>query len=395
MEISAWHIRMPGISQWFLAALMIWTAACQPVEGNKDSRRPSDRPAPVTVAEAIRKSIPLEIRAIGNVEAFSTVAVKSRITGELQSIHFEEGREVRKGDRLFTIDPRPYEAALREATARLEKDRALAVKAAEDLRRYEMLIRQQFISQEQYDQALANFHALEATVAADEAAVETARIHLGYTHIMSPINGRTGAIQVHAGNMVKANDDNQALVIIQEIQPIFVTFNVPESHLNEISRRMRAGNLLVEARLDDRGTSPETGRLTFLDNTVDAMTGTIRLKATFINNTKNLWPGRFVNVSLILGTLDDAVVVPSQAIQIGEAGTFCYVVSPNHTATYRAVEAGPSNQGETAVLSGIVPGDQVVTDGHLRLTPDAPLEIRNTESVAVHADPAKHQRTTP
>ncbi|MFZ3046150.1 MAG: efflux RND transporter periplasmic adaptor subunit, partial [Desulfatirhabdiaceae bacterium] len=330
------------------------------------------------VAPAAIKTIPVEIRAIGNVESASTVAIKSRVTGELRDIHFHEGQEVRKGDSLFTIDPRPFESSLKEAQARLEKDRALAAKAMDDLRRHDMLIQKQFISQEAYEQVKASFHALEATVAADEAVVENARLQLGYTSIVSPISGRTGAILITSGNMIKANDDNKSLVVIQQIQPIYVSFSVPQIHLAEINRRIQKEALTVSAVSDGHGASLETGKLTFVDNAVDSRTGTIRLKAVFDNPSRHLWPGQFVNVVLILGSLCDAVLVPSQAVQTGADGSFAYVILTDQTAEFREIETGPVFNGETVIKKGIQSGERVVIDGHLRLTPGMAVDIKTS-----------------
>ncbi|MGD9975933.1 MAG: efflux RND transporter periplasmic adaptor subunit [Desulfatirhabdiaceae bacterium] len=339
--------------------------------------KPAPRAVPVMTAGAVTKTIPVEIRAIGNVESASTVAIKSRVTGELRDIHFREGQDVKKGDLLFTIDPRTFQAGLREARARLEKDRALTAKAVEDLRRYEVLIQKQFISQEAYEQVKASLDALEATVAADEAVVENAALQLGFTSIVSPISGRTGAILITAGNMIKANDDNNALVVIQQVQPIYVSFSVPENHLSEINRRIRKEAPAVQVAINGSSTFSETGRLTFVDNAVDSRTGTIRLKAVFDNSSRQLWPGQFVDVILILGNLQDAVLVPSQAVQTGASGPFAYVISASQTAEFREIRVGPAFNGETVIKNGIQSGETVVVDGHLRLTPGVSVDIKN------------------
>jgi multidrug efflux system membrane fusion protein len=364
-----------------ILVIMVFAMACdgrknQAAQEPPKTGKPTIRAVPVLVAPAAIKTIPVEIRAIGNVESASTVAIKSRVTGELRDIHFHEGQEVRKGDSLFTIDPRPFESSLKEAQARLEKDRALAAKAMGDLRRHDMLIQKQFISQEAYEQVKASFHALEATVAADEAVVENARLQLGYTSIVSPISGRTGAILITSGNMIKANDDNKSLVVIQQIQPIYVSFSVPQIHLAEINRRIQKEALTVRAIRDGDGASLETGKLTFVDNAVDSRTGTIRLKAVFDNPSRHLWPGQFVNVVLILGSLSDAVMVPSQAVQTGADGSFAYVILTNQTAEFREIVTGPVFNGETVIKKGIQSGERVVIDGHLRLTPGMAVDIK-------------------
>jgi multidrug efflux system membrane fusion protein len=309
------------------------------------------------------------------VESYATVAIKARVTGELQKIHFKEGQEVAKGDLLFTIDPRPLEATLREARARLEKDKALAEKAEADNRRYENLVQGGFVSREQFDQIRSNLSSLQATVLGDEAVVENAKLQLGYTAIYSPISGRTGTILIDQGNMIKANDDNKSLVVIEQVQPIYVSFSVPESYLPQILERMKGRDLAVTALPDGSPNGPDTGKLTFVDNSVDSKTGTIRLKGTFDNPSRRLWPGQFVTVALTLGRLQNVVTVPSQAVQTGESGLFVFVITPENTVQLKPVKTGRSYGGETIIESGISAGEQVVTDGHLRLTPGAPVEI--------------------
>ena len=371
------------ISIWLLSCMVLAMAACssqvpeasngKPVQRNQANA--VKRPVPVLAAQAVQKDFPLEIRAIGNVESHATVAIKARVTGELQKIHFKEGQEVAKGDLLFTIDPRPLEAALREARARLEKDRALAEKAEADNRRYENLVQGGFISGEQYDQIRSNHSSLQAMVVGDEAVVENAKLQLGYTSIYSPISGRTGTILIDQGNMIKANDDNKSLVVIEQIHPIYVSFSVPEVNLSQIMERMKGQDLVVNAMLDGSTSGAEKGTLSFVDNSVDSKTGTIRLKGTFDNTARRLWPGQFVNIALTLGSLKNVVTVPSQAVQTGESGLFVFVITPENTVQFKPVKTGKSYGGETIIESGVMAGEQVVTDGHLRLTPGAPVEI--------------------
>ncbi len=333
------------------------------------------RPVPVTAAQVMPKSIPLEIRAVGNIESFSTVQVKSRVTGELQKVHFREGQDVAKGDLLFTIDPRPFEAVLSEARAKLERDRALFRKAEEDNRRYENLFQGGFISKEQYDQARTNLNSLHATLAADEAVVENARLQLGYTSIYSPISGRTGSILIDRGNMIKANDDNKSMVVIEQINPIYASFAAPESYFLQIMEKMKSNTLSVYALPDGSKAEPETGKLTFVDNSIDSKTGTIRLKAVFENKSRRLWPGQFVNITLVLGKLQNVLTVPSQAVQTGANGIFVFVISAENTVELRMIEALFSHDGETVIEKGVSSGEKVVTDGHIRLIPGAVVEI--------------------
>jgi membrane fusion protein, multidrug efflux system len=384
------------ISIWLLSCVALAMTGCssQSPEASNNTKTAQrnqvnavKRPVPVLAARAVQKDFPLEIQAIGNVESYATVAIKARVTGELQKIHFREGQEVAKGDLLFTIDARPLEAALREAGARLEKDKALAEKAEADNRRYENLVQGGFISREQYDQVRSNLSSLQATVAGDEAVVENAWLQLGYTAIYSPISGRTGTILIDQGNMIKANDDNKSLVVIQQVQPIYVSFSVPEANLSQIMERMKGQDLTVNATSDGSTSGPEKGKLSFVDNTVDSKTGTIRLKGTFDNQSRKLWPGQFVNITLTLGRLQNVVTVPSQAVQTGENGLFVFVITAEKTVQFKPVKTGKSYGGETIIESGITAGEQVVTDGHLRLTPGASVEM--TPDLKPEASPSQ------
>lgn len=330
---------------------------------------------PVTAGTVIQKTVPVQIRAIGNVEAYSTVSVKSQIGGELIRVHFKEGQEVKKGDILFTIDPRPYEAALKQAEANLAKDTVQLENARVQVNRYAELVKKGYVAQEQYDQIHTNAAALDATVNADKAAVENARLQLKYCYIYSPITGRTGNLISYQGNLIKANADT-AIVVINQIQPIYVDFSVPEQYLNEIKKFMPAEKLGVEAFISKEDVKSEEGVLTFVDNTVDMTTGTIKLKGTFANEKKRLWPGQFVNVVLTLTTQPNAVVVPSQAIQTGQSGQYVFVIKSDLTVESRPVVIARTLSGETVVEKGLQPGEKVVTDGQLRLIPGAKVEIK-------------------
>ena len=341
----------------------------------KGGEKTAARPVPVTADVAKLKDIPLEIKTIGNAESFATVSIKARVSGELQKVHFTEGQEVTKGKLLFTIDPRPFQAALNEASARLEKDKALFSKAEDDYRRYENLLQRGSISREQFDQIRTNVSALKATIQADEAVVENARVQLGYTSIYSPISGRTGNILIDQGNMIKANDDNKSLVVIEQFQPIYVSFTAPEANLSEIMNRFNRERLSVTVLSEGSKAVPEKGILSFFDNSIDSKTGSIRLKGTFKNQNKRLWPGQFVNVALTLGDLKNVVTVPSQAVQNGANGPYVFTITPDNKVEYKPVSAGMSYNGETVIEKGVLAGEKVVTDGHLRLTPGASVEI--------------------
>jgi multidrug efflux system membrane fusion protein len=333
---------------------------------------------PVIVATAVQKTVPVQLRAIGNVEAYSTVGVKSQIGGELLRVHFREGQDVNTGAILFTIDPRPYEAALKQAEANLAKDAAQLENAKEEARRYAELVKKGYVAQQQYDQVRTAFAALEATVNADKALVENARLQLKYCYIYSPITGRTGSLMANQGNLIKANADNP-MVVINQIQPIYVTFSVPEQYLPEIKRYMSGGNVKVDAVIADDTHHPVEGVLTFVDNAVDSATGTIKLKATFANSERRLWPGQFVNVVTMLTTQPNAIVVPSQAIQTGQGGQYVFVIKGDLTAESRPVVLSRSLDGETALEKGLQAGEKVVIDGQLRLVSGAKVEIKQGE----------------
>jgi multidrug efflux system membrane fusion protein len=285
---------------------------------------------------------------------------------------------VKKGELLFTIDPRPYEAALKQAEANLERDLARAKNAQEDARRYEFLIQKGVVARQQYEKFRTDADALEATVLADRAAVENAKIQLGYCSLYSPIEGRTGSVIVQQGNIIKAEDIN--LVVINQVIPIDVAFSVPEQFLPEIKKYMASGKIQVEALIPMNEERVERGVVTFIDNAVDISTGTIRLKGTFANREKRLWPGQFVNVVLTLTTEPNAIVVPSQAIQTGQEGQYVFVVKQDLTVESRPVVAGRTVNGETVVQKGLRADEKVVTDGQLRLYPGAKVEINTSDS---------------
>lgn len=332
---------------------------------NAKSARP---PAPVVIAEASRRTVPVRLSTIGTAQARSTVSIKSRVDGQLLEAHFQEGQTVRQGDLLFRIDPRPFAAQLRQAEANLARDRAQLERVRADLKRYGELAEKGYSSRQKYEEALATANALDATIRADAAAVDFAKLQLDYTSIHSPITGRTGSLLVNPGNLVKANDTTP-LVVIVETQPIYVSFALPEVHLGEIKRRMAAGKLTVEVSAPQDTAPPATGEVFFVNNAVDVATGTIGLKAVLENKDERLTPGQFVNVNVTMSTLPDAVVVPSQAIQTGQKGTFVFVVKPDSTVELRPVTTGVAVDGVTVVQEGLAAGEKVVTEGQLRLAP--------------------------
>jgi multidrug efflux system membrane fusion protein len=328
---------------------------------------------PVVAEAAARKTVGLQLRAIGTVETVDTVAVKPQVGGELVGVHFREGTDVRAGDPLFTIDPRPYEAALHQVEGALARDEANARNAHLEAQRSESLFEQGVLSREQYDALQSSEEALAAAVRADRAGVEAARLNLAYCSIRSPIDGRTGSLLVQRGNLVKAIDGGP-LVVINRVDPVFVAFSVPERRLGEAKAARAAGQLSVEVLVPGEGSRPLVGELTFLDNAVDRATGTIRLKGRFPNAERRLWPGQFVEVRLSTGTRPDVVVVPSQAIQTGQSGTFVFVVRQDLTVEARPVAIGQDVEGEVIVEKGVEAGERVVTDGQIRLVPGARVE---------------------
>jgi multidrug efflux system membrane fusion protein len=331
---------------------------------------------PVSVGEVVQKAVPLQLRAIGNVQAYSTVSIKSQVEGTLARVYFKEGQDVKKGDLIFLIDPRSFEAALRQAEANLARDTAQAANAKIDERRFADLYKEGGVSQQQYDQARTSATALEATLQWDRSAVENAKLQLGYASIRSPINGRTGNLLVHEGNLIKANDADHPLVVINQVRPIYVSFSVPEQELPAIRRYMASGNLKVEAITLGREGRQPLGDLTFVDNAVDRTTGTVELKATFTNADNALWPGQFVNVVLTLTTEPNALVVPSQAIQTGQQGPYVFVVKPDLTVESRPIVVHRTIERETVIEKGLASGERVVTDGQVRLVPGAKVEIK-------------------
>jgi membrane fusion protein, multidrug efflux system len=335
----------------------------------------AQRAVPVTVSAVVQKTVPVQVRAIGNVQAYSTVAVKAQVGGELISVHFKEGQDVKRGEPLFVIDPRSFEAQLKQAEANLARDTVQLVNARKEVSRYTELFNGGFATQQQYDQIRTNAEALEAAVQADQAALENAKLQLEYSSIESPIDGRTGNLMVHEGNIVKANDTTP-LVIINQISPIYVAFSVPEQDLPEIKKYMAVGKLKVETIIPKSEGSPPQGILTFMDNTVDSATGTIQLKATFPNRDRTLWPGQFVNVVLTITTQPNAVIIPTQAVQTGQKGQYVFVVRPDLTVESRSVVVSGTIEGETIIGMGLKTGETVVTDGQLRLFPGAKVEIK-------------------
>lgn len=368
-----------------LAALALLISACSPGPG--DGGGDHKQAVPVTVATAVQKDIPVQLRAIGNVEPFSTVSVKSQVVGQLAHVHFVEGQRVDKGALLFTIDPRPFEAAVRQAEANVARAVAEARNAEVDAKRRTQLLAQGFVSRDEYDQSQTKAASFAAAVKADQAAVENARLELQYCYIHSPIDGRVGQLLVHEGNVVEANDT--LLAVINQVRPVYVSFSVPEQDLPEVRQRAGEGKLPVQAFVPHHDGTPIVGDLSFINNTVDMTTGTVLLKALFPNDDESLWPGQFVDVAVTLAVHRDAVLVPAEAIQVGQQGQFVFVVAADDSAVVRPVVPGKRTGSEIVVTQGLTAGERVVTEGQIRLAPGMTVQIKDGNGSDSHPTPAR------
>jgi multidrug efflux system membrane fusion protein len=357
-----------------LTALMA-LAGCSSKSAQSAAPAPSAPVVPVVVATVQQKNVPLQLRAIGRVETLSTVSLKSQVNGEIISVHFKPGQDVKKGDLLFKIDSRTFEAELRQAEANVARDLAQLENAKIQARRYAQLAEQGIVAQQSADQTTASADALEAAVRADRAAIDYAKLQIEFCTIRSPMAGRTGTLLVYPGTLVKSNDV-PILVVINQISPTYVEFAVPEMNLASVKRHMAAVTLSVQAQIPDDARSSR-GVLSFVDNTVDRTTGTIRLRATFPNEDARLWPGQFVNVTLNLAEQSNAVVAPSEAVQTGQAGQFVFVVKSDSTVEMRPVTISRSADGISIIEKGLQPGETVVVDGQVSLVPNAKVSIKN------------------
>lgn len=329
---------------------------------------------PVMAAKAETKTMPVELHEIGTGEAYSSVSIESQVAGIVSAVHYTQGQFVKKGDLLVSLDDRPFVAALEVAKANLSKDRASAQLASVEAERYQNLFQSDVVAKEQLDQQVAAAAAQKSIVQGDEAAVKMAELNLSYCSIYAPIDGQTGSQLVFPGTVVKANDV-PVLVVINRIAPIYVDFSVPQQYLDEIKSYMKREKLPVEATPSDNSAA-EAGYLTFVNNTVDATTGTILLKGTFANRDRRLWPGEFVSTVLQLAEEKNATIVPSQAVMNGQDGDYLFVIKPDMTVESRAVKVTRTEKGESAIASGVKPGETVVTDGQLRLTTGTKVRIK-------------------
>lgn len=368
-----------------LASLAVVLAAGGVVAYFSADSRAKEKPAakgpaaaPVSVAAAVQQTVPVRLQAIGNVEAYTSVAVKARVDGQIHDVHFREGQEVRKGEVLFKIDPRPFEAALKQAEAQALRDIASRDQAASQAQRYQELLDKNFVSKEAYAQFRTNAQTAEATSKASQAALENAKLNLDYTVIRSPIDGYVGRALLQAGNMVKAND-TISLVIINQVKPVYVSFAIPEQQLATVRDLMRKGSLTVDVSTPGTDKPLAAGRIAFLDNAVDQTTGTIKVRAIFDNADAALWPGQFYTVRVKLYDQENAILVPSRALQTGPNGQFVYVVKEDMTVELRKVVAART-EGESTVLAegGVKGGEKVVVRGALRLAPGAKVTVTDS-----------------
>ena len=332
---------------------------------------------PVVVAPAERKAIPIRLDAIGTVQPIATVAVKSRVDGQVADVKVADGQAVQTGDVLFVLDTRAIDAQLKQLQANLVRDRALLANAQRDVERLRPLTEKNFVSRQQFDLATTNAASLEASVKADEASIQNLQVQITYYTIRAPMDGRLGYVNLKMGNAVKAQDVI-TMVTINQVRPIYVSFAVPQRELPGIRAALNAGTVPVEVRAPNDPGGPITGRLDFVDNQIDTSTGTIILKAIFPNRDERLWPGAFVNVRLTLRVEENALVVPSAAVQVGQNGSYVFVVKPDNTVEIRPVTVSRTVDGQSVIEKGLAEGDRVVTDGQLRLTNGTRIEIRTS-----------------
>jgi len=372
-----WWLLGAGVVFAGVAALVTYLATNSRANEAAKGRAPAI--IPVTVAIVVKQAMPVQIAAIGNVEPFATVSVKARVDGQILEVSFKEGEEVREGQVLFRIDPRPFEAALRQADATHQRDTAAAAQARSQEKRYLELLEKNFVSKDAYAQFRTNAETAEAAAAASHAAMESARLNVEYCTIRSPIVGFAGKVLIQRGNLVKAND-TAPLIVLNQVRPVYVNFAVPEQNLDAIRTYMARGPLSVSALPPGSSSRADGGKLVFVDNAVDASTGTIRLRAQFTNQNLALWPGQFVNVALTLYEQPDAVVVPADSVQNGPQGQYVYVVKTDMTAELRTVKLDRVDGATAIVAAGLQPGESVVTQGQLRLGPGVKVTIRKPQA---------------
>ena len=372
-----WRILAPAA----LASLGVLASGC-----TKQQAAPQPRAAiPVVVGTVKIKAMPVEVIAVGHVEPVSTVSIEAQVPGQLLDVHFKEGDFVRKGQLLLTLDPRPYEAALSQAKAALARDKATAVNNRLQAQRYAKLLAEGIVPPSQVESFTSAADASDAVVNADEAAIKTAELNLEYCTIYSPLDGRTGALMLKPGNLVKVAD--VPIVVINQVNPIYVNFGIPQQFWPEIKKYMAQGTLRAKATVPKDSGAAEEGSVAFVDNAIDPSTGNIHLRAAFTNSQNRLWPGLYVNIVLTLSEQAGAIVVPAQAVLQGNMGSFVYVVRPDKRVEPRTIVPIRTIQGETVIEKGLQSGETIVTDGQARLEPNARVEIKSSTSETAPADP--------
>ena len=371
------------------AAVVVGTGFGLRLTGERQTTIAAEKPAaapvapgvPVTAGTVAVADVPVLLNGVGTVQAFNMVTIKSRVDGQIVNVAFTEGQEVKAGAPLFQIDPRPYQAVVDQVMAAKQKDEAQLASAEADLSRYAQLVPSGFQTKQSYDQQRATVGQLQASIKADEAQIETARLNLGYADIRAPIDGRLGARLVDAGNMVHATDQG-GLVTIAQLRPIFASFTVAQEWAHKVRERQATAPLKVQAYGDDNKTLLSTGTLTLIDNTIDQATGTIRLKATFDNADERLWPGEFINVRVVLNTRRNVPTVPAQTVMDGPQGKFAYVISQDGTVERREISVAATQDGIAVIEKGLSPGERVVVEGQYRLTNGARVKIEAPSGAA-------------
>jgi len=372
--------------KWLIIGVIVVLALWWAVGKLSDTdRKQIAQATPVTVEKSQQHSVSIDLQVVGNANPYATVEIKSQVEGPITQVAFREGENVKAGDILFVIDKRPFEVALQEAEANLAREKALLTDAEIGVTRIKGLLSKKFASQESYDQAYTEMLAQQASVDAAEAALDNANLQLDYCTIRSPIDGRTGNVLVHLGNLVKAND-TQVLVVVNQLHPIYVTFDVPEKYLPAINRRLQAGKVWITANDVNGHPLSAQGDLFFVDNTIDNLTGTVQLKANFDNENQELWPGQFINIKLGLYEVNDAITISTRAIQQGQKGSYVYVINKDNEAEYRSIQLGDAVGDTTIITQGLGPDEQVVVNGQFRLVDGAP--VTTTVESAIPSDQA-------
>lgn len=390
-RLSPRHLTKQRVVALVGCLLMLLLTQCSTgKEGEPKRGQKAKAAVPVAIAKSSKKTVPVEIVSTGHVEASATAEIRSQVTGILKSVHFKEGEDVKAGDLLFTIDPRPFAANLAKAEAGLAKSKAELDNARREADRYALAAQKGYVSVEQADQAATRVTTLTATVKADQAAIDTARLELEYCSIRAPFAGRTGELTSDQGNLIKANADSP-MVTINQVRPVQAGFTIPGQHLQEVFRFQASGELKVLAAVKDSPLAPIAGTLAFIDNTVDPTTGVIRIKASFANKEHRLWPGQLLDLRLRLTERSDCIVVPAQAVQVGQKGAYVYVVKDDGTVAYRQVTTGMLSQGDVVIEDGLQEGEPVVIDGQMQLADGVKVEDKGRSSTS----PQKNEAPQP